>query len=73
LYLVHEEKQMVSHDTDHKESEWCSSMTWLEELSVLISRHSHLGITHSDVNGMSIAEMWGLYRRLLRESGNSER
>ena len=38
---------------------------WLERLQVLLVRYSDLGIT-DDIAGLSLIELWGLYRFLSR-------
>ena len=41
-------------------NEFINSNTWLNDLEILINRHASLGI-NSDVAGMSMVELYGLY------------
>lgn len=61
-----------SYDDRCYEKDRCCYEVWTRELSVLIDRHSCLGIKRGDLYGMTLAEMHGLYLRLLRESGSVE-
>lgn len=44
--------------------EYILSLAWIDELRMLVNKHSHLGII-PDLAHMSTVELWGVYRYLL--------
>lgn len=45
-----------------------NNLDWMNRLQALCNRFAHLGIG-ADLAAMSVIELWGLYRFLLRLNG----
>lgn len=45
-----------------------NNLDWIERLQMLCNRFSYLGIG-ADVAALTVTELWGLYRFLLRRNG----